>query len=311
MKSKGSKYILLLLLLLLLIILLFLSNKKDCKHKKTQNTQSAAMIPNSCVETKSKCEAECKGYRCNQGCVEGRVCGNIESNCYGTEDDCKNTCKGYRCQNSECKQGTTPCTAQEIKEEKCFLSSTCGTGCVATCQTGYIRGTSGTDVCIPSFHPQCVDSSDNNAYFKLTGKSNNNVWGNNNVCMGDTGNKCKWFNGQNRISDCVKHFIEQDEYIRGDRNVINSDTAGPRCQENKQERLGNNDPWKDSIKTYKWWIHLSGDFNNTNINPYNPPSPQSGTCWSNDYEHGSQICRMYKSKEDCETDLEKVHLKNW
>jgi len=303
MKSKGSKYILLLLLLLLLIILLFLSNKKDCKHKKTQNTQSAAMIPNSCVETKSKCEAECKGYRCNQGCVEGRVCGNIESNCYGTEDDCKNTCKGYRCQNSECKQGTTPCTAQEIKEEKCFLSSTCGTGCVATCQTGYIRGTSGTDVCIPSVKPKCVSSDNNYYYYKVAGKSNNDTWGNGNTCHSEDTN-CRW----KTKNDCQSEFENINKWILGNKDVVNSDSNGPRCQENKQTRLGNDDPWKDDLNEqgYKWWLHITGDFNKTNLTAYNPPSPDSGTCWSGDnWRSSNWSCKMWKTKADCEQELSK------
>lgn len=124
---KKNTCLLILLLSLCLIVVLFLGDKKTCK-KKERKIQSA-LLPGSCTDTKVQCEAECKGFRCNADCKEGKVCSNIESNCYGSEAECKSTCKGFRCNVSECKQGTTPCTSAELSENKCFLTSTCGTGC--------------------------------------------------------------------------------------------------------------------------------------------------------------------------------------
>ena len=261
------------------------------------------MNPNSCVESKSQCEADCKGYRCNQQCTQGNSCTNIESNCYGSEIDCKNTCKGYRCQNAECRQGTTPCTAQEITEQKCFLTSTCGTGgCVANCQTGYILGTSGSNVCIPSVKPKCVSSDNNNYYYKVAGKVNNDTWGIGQTCHSE-GTNCNW----KSKNDCQTEFENTDKSILGNKDVVNSDSDGPRCQENKQARLGNNDPWKDDLNgPYKWWLHITGDFNKTNLTPYNPPSPESGTCWSGDnWRSNNWSCRMWKNKGECEQELGK------
>lgn len=140
--KKKSSYLLGLLLCLCLILLLVRTNKRTCEKKEKKITLST-LLPGACTETKAQCDAECKGFRCINECKEGRVCGASESNCYGSEEDCKSTCKGYRCNVSECKQGTTPCSATELTEGKCFLTSSCGTGCA---QTVFDRINAGQDI---------------------------------------------------------------------------------------------------------------------------------------------------------------------
>ena len=247
-----------------------------------------------------KCMADpVKNYQCTiNGCVSSNCEEVGDSNCYNDEKTCQTSCTLTLCNsvypngvcndsNRMCRNGTCICK-DSCDGKQCGMNN-CGESC-GTCSEGQVCGTTNTDVdkCITSWSPKCVQN-DGNWYIKLWGKvPGDNTWGSNQTCLtnGDFG-ACRWI-GSNE--DCNS---EMNYVLPGDKNIINSDSGGPRCQLNQNPRGGDggDDPWHDV--TGKWWIHTSGNFNNSNIAAYNPPVPESGTC------AGDNSCYFYDSQEDC------------